>query len=85
MIGLLKKTLSICQSRWKEIRHALNSCNSFSQLGPQNKDLGVASQTSLTKVKLRLRSRLSEVMSLFFTVIIFDTIQLASLADNRCH
>ena len=32
--------------------------NSFTPLGAQNKDIGAASQTLLTEVKLRLRRRL---------------------------
>ena len=76
------------------------SGNSLSQLGAQNKDIGAASQTLLTEVKLHLRRRLSEwVFSFFFTVINFSlfyllfsfyyllnfyNIQLASLAGNRC-
>ena len=34
------------------------SGNSFTPLGAQNKDIGAASQTLLTRVKLRLRRRL---------------------------
>ena len=52
MIALLK---SYCQSRWKEI---WNACYSLSPLEAQKKDIGAASQTLLTEVKLRLRHRL---------------------------
>ena len=37
-----------------------SSSNSLSPLGDQNKDLGAASQTLLTEVKLHLRRRLTE-------------------------
>ena len=48
MIGLLKKPLSVdLQIRMKG--------NSLNPLVAQNKDLGAASQTLLTAVKLRLR------------------------------
>ena len=52
MIALLK---SYCQSGWKEI---WNACYSLSPLEAQKKDIGAASQTLLTEVKLRLRHRL---------------------------
>ena len=53
MIGLLKMPLSSCQSNTKR-----PSGNLLSPLTAQNKDLGAASQTLPTKVKLRLRGRL---------------------------
>ena len=39
------------------------SGNSFSPLGAQNKDIGAASRTLLTEVKLRLRLRLHIVFT----------------------
>ena len=61
MIGLLKKTLSIYQSGWKEIsKHTFS--NFLSPLGVQNKDLRTASQMLLTDVKLLLRRRLYNIV-----------------------
>ena len=59
MIGLLKMPLSICQSGWKEKNMKRISRNLLSPLGAQNKDIGRASQTLLTGVKLGLRHRLN--------------------------
>ena len=55
MIGLLKNELSICQSTWRENRNAFLVI----PLGDQNKDIGAASQTLLTRVRLWLWRRLS--------------------------
>ena len=42
----LKKPLLILQSSWREIQNA-----SGNSLSPQNKDIGVASQTLLTEAR----------------------------------
>ena len=55
MIGLLKNELSICQSTWRENRNAFLVI----PLGDQNKDIGAASQTLLTRIRLWLWRRLS--------------------------
>ena len=55
MIGLLKNALSICQSTWRENRNVFPVIS----LGDQNKDIGAASQTLLTRVRLWLWRRLS--------------------------
>ena len=55
MISLLNNALSICQSTWRENRNAFPVI----PLGDQNKDIGAASQTLLTRVRLWLWCRLS--------------------------
>ena len=55
----LKSHHQICQSVWREIRNAFLVIFS-SLLEAQNKDFGAASQTLLTRVKLRLQRRLKE-------------------------
>ena len=47
----------MCQSAWKESSKRISG-NSFGPLGAQNKNIGAASQTLLTEVKLRLQRRL---------------------------
>lgn len=49
MIGLLKKTLLICQSVWKEIWNVLPAI-CLVIWGTENKDLSPASQTLLTEI-----------------------------------
>ena len=53
MIGLLKIAFdrSICQSDWREISKCISS-NPMNLLEAQNKDIGTALQTLLTRVKL---------------------------------
>ena len=59
MIGLLKRPLLIWQSGWEEIRNAYG--NWLSPLGAENKYFGTVSQTLLTGVRSRLRSRLANI------------------------
>ena len=75
MIGLLKVSLSICQSRWKEIWNWRTSGSSLSPLRGKNKDIGTASQTLVTEVKFRLWRRLyggAIQMSALFILRVFN-------------
>ena len=57
----VKMPLLICQLGWREHRNAFSPviCR---LLGAQNKDIGVASQTLLTGIRLLLRNRLRTLM-----------------------
>ena len=57
MIGLLKKTWSICQSGWKEIQNALPVIR-WVRWGPRTVIWGLLRRYLPTKVKLRLWRRL---------------------------
>ena len=57
MIGVLKMPLLICQSGWREMRNVFPVVH-WVRWGARNKDIGAASQTLLTDVKLRLQRSL---------------------------
>ena len=79
LIGLLKNGLSICQSTWREIRSAFPVI----PLGDKNKDIGAASQTLLTGVRLRLWHRLSEGYFLLPEIIARLTLVINHSMSNK--
>ena len=64
-----KRPLWICQPDWKEIQNANPVIRWV--LGAQNKDIGAALQTLLTRVKLRLRRRLGNPGQSWYWVPVF--------------
>ena len=79
MIDLLKKPSSICQSRWNKIETLFRYL--VESVGAQNKDIGVASQTLLTDVKLRLRRRLLGRLASFYALGHYFQVGLAGRAQ----